>query len=72
MRILQNDSSYVTLADIYEQYCEQAGIVREDPVFMMGEKTKSVIREFKKVNGRAVSSLSWCLGVGVKLCAGQP
>ena len=54
MRIVQNDSSYVTLADIYEQYCDSAGIVREDPIFLMGEKTKVVLREFKKVNGRPV------------------
>ena len=55
MRILQNDSSYITLADIYEQYCEETGIQREDPLFMMGEKVRAIMREFRKTNGRLVS-----------------
>lgn len=54
MRIIQNDSSYVTLADIYERYCEDAGIVREDPIFMMGEKTKALCRDCRKNQGRMV------------------
>ncbi|KAF7789373.1 hypothetical protein EIP86_000317 [Pleurotus ostreatoroseus] len=52
MRILQNDSSYITLADIYEQFCDDAGIMREDPIFLMGEKGKAALREFRKLHGR--------------------
>lgn len=55
MRILQNDSSYITLADIYEQFCEESGIMREDPIFLMGERSRACIREFKKTHGRMVS-----------------
>ena len=54
MRLMQNDSSYVTLADIYEQYCESTGILREDPMFLIGEKSKNILRELKKINPRQV------------------
>ncbi|TFK56003.1 FAT-domain-containing protein [Heliocybe sulcata] len=46
LRLLQNDSSHVTLGDIYDQHCEEAGTSREDPIFVVGEKVKTVLREF--------------------------
>ncbi|KAI0053544.1 FAT-domain-containing protein [Auriscalpium vulgare] len=52
LRLLQNDSSYVTFGDIFEQFCEASGIAREDPVLIPGEKVKLVLREFKTTKGR--------------------
>ncbi|KAI9001012.1 atypical/PIKK/TRRAP protein kinase [Trametes punicea] len=55
LRLLQNDSSYITLGDIYDQHCEDSGMAREEPVMMIGEKVKVAMREFKKRNGRLPS-----------------
>lgn len=55
LRLLQNDSSYVTLGDIYDRHCEETGITREDPILVSGEKVKSVLSDFKNVNQRPVS-----------------
>ncbi|KAI0921097.1 hypothetical protein AcW2_006184 [Taiwanofungus camphoratus] len=52
MRLLQNDSSYVTLGDIYDQHCKDIGITREDPCLVVGEKMKVAMREFKERTGR--------------------
>ncbi|KZT26868.1 FAT-domain-containing protein [Neolentinus lepideus HHB14362 ss-1] len=46
LRLMQNDSSYVTLGDIYDHHCEETGASREDPVLVVGEKVKTVLREF--------------------------
>jgi hypothetical protein len=56
LRLLQNDSSYITLGDIYDRYCEDTDITREDPILMAGEKVKKVLREFKQSSGKTVSS----------------
>ncbi|KAF9222005.1 FAT-domain-containing protein [Gyrodon lividus] len=53
LRLLQNDSSYVTLGDIYDRHCEESGITREDPIIVSGEKVKSVLLDFKQANQRA-------------------
>ncbi|KAG9317678.1 hypothetical protein JVU11DRAFT_1890 [Chiua virens] len=53
LRLLQNDSSYVTLGDIYDRHCEEIGITREDPILVSGEKVKSVLFDFKQANQRA-------------------
>jgi len=53
LRLLENDSSYVTLGDIYDQHCEDIGITREDTIFMVGEKVKTAMRDFRQVTGRA-------------------
>lgn len=72
MRIIQNDASYVTLQDIYEKFCEDAGFAREDPIFMMGEKTKAVIRENRKNQGRPVSgNFEHLPSVLLTRCTGQ-
>ena len=45
VRLIANDSSYITLQEIYEQHCEKIGISREDPVLVAGDKCKAVFRE---------------------------
>ncbi|KAL4241981.1 DNA Damage Response and Repair Kinase [Abortiporus biennis] len=47
LRLLQNDSSYVNFGDIYDNHCEEIGIMREDPIFSVGEKCKLVLRELR-------------------------
>ena len=56
LRLLQNDASYITLGDIYDQHCEDSGMAREEPVMMIGEKVKATLREYKQRNGRPVSA----------------
>ncbi|KII95163.1 hypothetical protein PLICRDRAFT_693420 [Plicaturopsis crispa FD-325 SS-3] len=52
LRLLQSDSSYVTLGDIYDTHCEQTGITREDPILVAGEKVKKVLRDFRNTFDR--------------------
>jgi transformation/transcription domain-associated protein len=40
LRLLQTDSSYITLGDIYDHHCEEAGLSREDPILVSGEKSR--------------------------------
>lgn len=53
-RLLQTDTSYIVLSDIYDQHCENTGITREDPIMVIGEKMKQVVRDFRKSSGRLV------------------
>ncbi|KAH7887705.1 hypothetical protein F5I97DRAFT_1804974 [Phlebopus sp. FC_14] len=59
LRLLQNDSSYVTLGDIYDRHCEENGITREDPILVSGEKVKSVLLDFRQSTGRAPSKTEY-------------
>lgn len=54
-RLLQTDTSYIILSDIYDQHCEDTGITREDPIIVAGEKMKQIVRDFRKSTGRSVS-----------------
>ncbi|KAI6164899.1 hypothetical protein EDD17DRAFT_1802323 [Pisolithus thermaeus] len=59
LRLLQNDSSYVTLGDIYDRHCEEHGITREDPILVSGEKVKRVLQDFKQSIGRTPSKTEY-------------
>ncbi|TFK43492.1 hypothetical protein BDQ12DRAFT_731508 [Crucibulum laeve] len=48
LRLLQTDSSYIPLGDIYDLHCEASGISREEPILFAGEKVKKVLREFRQ------------------------
>ncbi|KZT05505.1 atypical/PIKK/TRRAP protein kinase [Laetiporus sulphureus 93-53] len=52
LRLLQNDSSYITLGDIYDQHCDNVGITREDPTLVIGEKVRTALKEFRQTMGR--------------------
>jgi len=54
LRLLQADTSYLTLGDIFDQYCQEVGIAREDPILIAGEKVKQVARDFRQQQGRVV------------------
>jgi len=43
LRLLENDSSYVTLQDIYDQHCQSIGISREEPIVMSSLKVKAMM-----------------------------
>lgn len=51
MRLLQNDSSYVTMGDIYEQFCNESGVGREDAHFLLPDKTRTTLMQYKQANG---------------------
>ncbi|KDQ64542.1 hypothetical protein JAAARDRAFT_28186 [Jaapia argillacea MUCL 33604] len=55
LRLLQNDSSYITLGDIFDQSYEAPGVTREDPILAVGEKVKAVLRDFNQSMGRMPS-----------------
>ncbi|KAI0268276.1 hypothetical protein BC834DRAFT_968481 [Gloeopeniophorella convolvens] len=52
LRLLQNDSSYVTLGDIFDKFCEDTRMAREDPILIPGEKVKETLRKFREVHTR--------------------
>jgi phosphatidylinositol kinase/protein kinase (PI-3 family) len=54
VRLWQTDASYISFGDIYDQHCLEFGITREDPILLVGEKVKQVLREFKHHQGRTV------------------
>ncbi|GJE84852.1 phosphatidylinositol kinase family protein [Phanerochaete sordida] len=51
MRLLQNDASYITMGDIYEQFCNEAGINREDAHFLIPDKMRATLLQYKQANG---------------------
>ena len=67
MRLLQNDSSYVTFGDMYDQFCQETGLVREDPNFIVGEKVKATLIAFKAARGKWV-----CRTTGAPRCLAYP
>ncbi|XP_006460304.1 hypothetical protein AGABI2DRAFT_184795 [Agaricus bisporus var. bisporus H97] len=54
LRLFQTDTSYITLGDIYEFHCEDAGISREEPILFAGEKIKKTLRELKQNPSRQI------------------
>ncbi|CAL1700686.1 unnamed protein product [Somion occarium] len=52
LRLLENDSSYITLFDIYEQHCKSNGLTTEDAIFLVGEKARIALRDFRQNNQR--------------------
>ncbi|TFY60353.1 hypothetical protein EVJ58_g5210 [Rhodofomes roseus] len=59
LRLLQNDASYITLGDIYDQHCEETGISREDPVLLANDKLKTAVREAFQATGRRVDKTEY-------------
>ncbi|KAH8105847.1 hypothetical protein BXZ70DRAFT_396929 [Cristinia sonorae] len=59
LRLLQNDTSYVNFGDIFDQYCEDTGITREDPTLMISEKTRLALRNFKQATGKSLGKQEW-------------
>ncbi|EKM59507.1 uncharacterized protein PHACADRAFT_205724 [Phanerochaete carnosa HHB-10118-sp] len=51
MRLLQSDSSYVTMGDIYEQSCNETGLGREDALFLIPDKVRTTVMQYKQSNG---------------------
>jgi len=43
VRLLENDDSFVTLQDIYEQQCISLGVAREEPLIQSSLKIRSVV-----------------------------
>ena len=63
LRLLQNDSSYISLGDIFDKFCEDTRMAREDPILIPGEKVKETLRKFREMHFRMVSCVA-CLCVG--------
>lgn len=48
LRLMQNDASYVTFGDIFEKYCQESNVNRDDTVFVPGEKIKKTLRIYRQ------------------------
>lgn len=44
LRLLENDASYITMQDVYDQRCEAIGLAREEASLIFADKTKLLIR----------------------------
>lgn len=41
IRIIQDDSSYCSLQDIYEDHCDNTGISKDDPIIYYNKKMRN-------------------------------
>lgn len=46
------------MGDIFDQYCEENGITREDPLFLIADKIRTTFRLYKQKHGQLVSSVA--------------
>jgi transformation/transcription domain-associated protein len=53
LRLLENDTSYITMQDVYDQRCEAIGLAREEAMLIFADKTKRWIE-----SGRIVGQLN--------------
>lgn len=49
VRMVQDDPSYYTLHDIYEDYCDTVQMHKDDPMVYFADKLKKNIRPVKEV-----------------------
>lgn len=54
LRLIQTDSSYIALGDIYDLHCERNGFSREEPLLYGADKCRKVLRDFRDQSGRQV------------------
>ncbi|KAL1742601.1 FAT domain-containing protein [Schizophyllum fasciatum] len=47
MRLWMTDSSYTTLQDVYDLYCAEKGMSREEALFFIGERVRKTLRDIK-------------------------
>ncbi|KAH9045426.1 hypothetical protein EDB85DRAFT_2130014 [Lactarius pseudohatsudake] len=59
LRLLQNDSSYITLGDIFDKFCEDTRMAREDPILIPGEKVKETLRKFRETHYRMPNKIEY-------------
>lgn len=59
VRLFQTDSSYITLGDIYDRFCDTSGISKEEPVLFAGEKVKKVLREYRQPSTRQLTKTEY-------------
>ncbi|KAH9999859.1 FAT domain-containing protein [Russula vinacea] len=59
LRLLQNDSSYISLGDIFDKFCEDTRMAREDPILIPGEKVKETLRKFREMHFRMPNKIEY-------------
>jgi hypothetical protein len=57
MRLIVNDPSYINMGDIYDHFCDESGIGREDATFLVGEKIRAGKRGYQDIKELNVSSI---------------
>ncbi|KAG6831589.1 hypothetical protein H0H92_009062 [Tricholoma furcatifolium] len=59
VRLVQMDTSYIPLGDIYDRHCHAIGISREEPILYSGEKVKKVLKEFRQSTSRQLTKTEY-------------
>ena len=49
-RLVESNTSIISLQDIYERYCQEVGMSKDDPVMAYTEKLKDVLKTSKSVS----------------------
>lgn len=60
IRIVQEDTSYITLQAVYEDHCRRVGLPKDDPVLFTLEKLRGVLETKNSVRNAATD---WPVGV---------
>lgn len=60
IRIVQEDTSYITLQAVYEDHCRRVGLPKDDPVLFTLEKLRGVLETKNSVRNAATG---WPVGV---------
>ncbi|KAF9057606.1 hypothetical protein BJ165DRAFT_1520972 [Panaeolus papilionaceus] len=59
VRLYQTDSSYVSMADIYDIFCDQKKMEREEPIMFAGENLRKLLREYRLSQKKTVTKIEY-------------
>ncbi|KAI8099099.1 uncharacterized protein BX664DRAFT_310101 [Halteromyces radiatus] len=69
VRMVQDDPSYYTLHDIYEDHCDTIQIHKDDPMVYFADKLKKNIRSGKKVMNQKAELLNLRMEINDEICS---
>ena len=49
-RLVESNTSIISLQDIYERYCQEVGMSKDDPIMAYTEKLKDILKASKNVS----------------------
>jgi hypothetical protein len=67
LRLLENDTSLVSLQEIYEQYCHDVGMNKDDPVLTFTENLRALVRTHRQQLDINAAKLEIFEEVGTKM-----
>ncbi|KAF9567316.1 hypothetical protein CPC08DRAFT_17123 [Agrocybe pediades] len=68
VRLYQIDSSYISLGDVYDLHCEEAGFSREEPILHVGEQVRKVLHKYRQDNSKKQPSKAEYISLKKESC----